>query len=441
MNTILQVSAIDNLPVVELTDVLDTFLTPVLRHLPEKRLREVGKLAVRGILAGQSPVVAQIARGVAREEETILPTAKRLYRFVWNRRFSHRWLLKGLYGLAQCRVDEYAPTHLVVALDPVNFEKPYTKRLEDVCTVMKSTPPGERGQKRLTSGYPAMTATVVNLPEPVVTYASWFSYLSEEFVSENREIYRAIRITRALFPHLKLRFVGDAGLDDQKVFGWVGLVDGEFIIRSHHDRTVEVYNERLDRWEAESLDDLTATVPFALQLRVTFTHARKVRTAVVSLGWLQIRLPDTQQILWALVANDPDYEREVVLLTNIPIHTPQDARTVFTEWRHRPQIEHTYRFDQEDGLNIEDVRVQTVERMRRIFVLVLIAALFVYYINHSWPQAAVLWLRKLGGKLGLPSDRDGPYVLLAGIRAVLITIATLTFAAQHPFPSTGATCG
>ena len=72
-------------------------------------------------------------------------------------------------------------------------------------------------------------ATIVNLPEPATpapapvsaaagagaTYANWFSYKTADFISENREIYRAIRITRALFPGTQLRFVGDSGLDDQ----------------------------------------------------------------------------------------------------------------------------------------------------------------------------------------------------------------------------------
>jgi len=53
----------------------------------------------------------------------------------------------------------------------------------------------------------------------------------------------------------------------------------------------------------------------------------------------------------------------------------------------------------------------------------------------------VLWLRRLGGKLGLSSDLDGPYLLLAGIGAVFVAAATMTFAAQHPFPRAGATCG
>jgi hypothetical protein len=441
MDTIQQSGAIDNLPVKELMDTLGVFLEPVLVHLPEKRLREVGRLTVQGIIGGQSPLVTQMARGVMREAETIRPMARRMYRFVWNTRFSHRDLLKGLYGIAQRTVTERAPSHLVVALDPVNFEKPYTRKLEDVCTVMKSTPPGERGAKRLTSGYPAMTATIVNLAEPVVTYANWFSYVSEAFVSENKEIYRAIRITRALFPHAKLRFVGDAGLDDQKIFHWVALVDGEFIIRACHNRNVEVYNDRLDRWEEESLHELVATVPLPLKLKVFFTRARKVRGVEMALGWFKIRIPDTQQVLWVLVAHDPDYDRDLVLITNVPISSAQDAQTVYTEWRYRPQIEHTYRFDQEDGLDVEDVRVQTLERMRRIFALVLIAALLVYHVAHSWPQHAVLWLRRLGGKLGLPSDRDGPYVLLAGIRAVFITAATLAFIAQHPFPALESNCG
>jgi hypothetical protein len=442
MNSILQNPIVGNLPGDELTEQLKAFLQPVLVHLPEKRLCDVAQVAVRGIVAAQSPVLTEVARGTPRTAETIWSTAKRLYRFVWNQRFSHRDLLKGLYGTAQRTVARHAPARLLVALDPVNFEKPYTRKLEGVSTVRKSTPPGERGQKRLTSGYPAMTATVVNLPEPAITYANWFSYRTADFVSENREIYRAIRITRALFPAIPIRFVGDAGLDDQKIFAWVDRANAEFIFRSCHERRIEVYNDRLDRWEEELLSDLVATVPLPLRLQVNFTHARKVRMAQMALGWFKIRLLKTQQVLWVLVAHEigPD-DDDLVLITNVPIETARDAETVYTEWRYRPQVEHTYRFDQEDGLDVEDMRVRTLERMRRVFVLVLLAALFVYHIGHVWPYKAVLWLRRLGGKLGFSTDRDGPYVLLAGLSAVFVTIATLSFAAHHPFPDIGDTYG
>ena len=41
---------------------------------------------------------------------------------------------------------------MIVALDPVNFEKPYCQKVEGVSTVMQSTPPGLGGKKRLTKG-------------------------------------------------------------------------------------------------------------------------------------------------------------------------------------------------------------------------------------------------------------------------------------------------
>jgi hypothetical protein len=46
--------------------------------------------------------------------------------------------------------------------------------------------------------------------------------------------------------------------------------------------------------------------------------------------------------------------------------------------------------------------MSALERMRRIFLMVLLAALFVYHIAHAWSERMVLWLRHLGGKLGLP---------------------------------------
>src|SRR5439155_21571265 len=137
-----------------------------------------------------------------------------------------------------------------------------------------------------------------------------------------------------------------------------------------------------------------------------------------SFGWLELRLPHTAQRLWALVIHDPADEDDLVLLTNVPLTTDRVVRQVYGDWRQRGQIEHGYRFDQEQGLDVEDLRVTTLERMRRLFVLVLVAAQFVFYLMDSWPATAVQWLRRLGGKLGLSTDRDGPYIVLRGLSAV-----------------------
>lgn len=434
MPTIAQANPIAKLPVAELDASVQAFLEPVTRLLPDARLGAVAELMLRGIVTSQSPIVTQIARGAGHPDETVWPTCQRAYRFLSNQRFSYRTLRKGMYRLGQAAVTAQAPPYLVVAVDPVNFEKPYTRALDGVSLVMKSTPPSLSGEKRLTRGYPAITATVVNLPQPVVTYAEWFSYVTADFLSQNRQIERALRMSRALFPQAKLRFVGDSGLDDQKVFGQVERVRAEFIFRAAHDRRVEVFNPRLKRWESEVLFDLVASVPFEFEQDVLFTHARRQRRARMRFGWFEVRLPETQQALWVLVARDVERQHDLILLTNIPLPDPRTVRQVYGDWRQRSFIEHGYRFDQEEGLDVEDMRVETLERMRRLFILVLLAAQFICAIARSWAPVAVLWLRHLGGKLGLRSDRDGLYVLMRGISAVWQTAATLTFLANHPFP-------
>lgn len=78
--------------------------------------------------------------------------------------------------------------------------------------------------------------------------------------------------------------------------------------------------------------------------------------------------------------------------------------------------------------------MQSLEVMRRLFVLVLLTALFVAHIAAAWPPPAVSWLRCWGGKLGLKTDVDGLYLLLTGIGAVFATVAILSFTLLHPFP-------
>jgi hypothetical protein len=80
------------------------------------------------------------------------------------------------------------------------------------------------------------------------------------------------------------------------------------------------------------------------------------------------------------------------------------------------------------------MRVQSLDRMRQLFAIVLLTAQIVFVIAYDWPPKAVLWLRQLGGKLGLSSDRDGPYCLLHGISAVIVAAMTLSFTFLHPFP-------
>jgi hypothetical protein len=176
------------------------------------------------------------------------------------------------------------------------------------------------------------------------------------------------------------------------------------------------------------------SIHFTTHFEAVFLHAGISRLATIHLGSFKIRLPETKQELWVLVSEGGVQNTTLVLITNIPTETTPQMTQTYQDWRLRTRIEHGYRFDQEQGLDVEDMRVRTLDRMRRLFALVLLAAQFVFYIMHSWPPEAVLWIRQLGGKLSIPSDRDGPYIVLRGLSAIIKTAMTLTFLDSHPFP-------
>jgi hypothetical protein len=194
--------------------------------------------------------------------------------------------------------------------------------------------------------------------------------------------------------------------------------------------------------KAMQLKGLTDTLLYQATFEVLFKHTGQSRLDIVQLGWFRICLPDNlKQILWILVADDQTMDCHLILITNVPLDTIATVQQVYNDWRLRSRIEYGYRFDQEQGLDVEDMRVHSLDRMRRLFAFILLSAQIVFVIAVHWPPNAVLWLRKLGGKLGLSSDRDGPYWLLHGISAVISTAMTLSFSFLHPFPFGEMNCG
>lgn len=405
---------------------IETFMQPFAQVLPDQRYRYSLNQFVPGMLAARSPQVSQAAAHAPQRRAKTWPLAKRMYHLLDTPEFHHRTWLKVLYADARRAAEKSRVDRIVIAYDPVNFEQPYAEKLEYLSEVWKSTPPGSlpKRESRITPGYPAIIAQTVNLEQPTIPYARWFSYTSPDFLSENVEIHRGVRTMRTVFPTQTLCLVTDSGFDDQKFFASCGHHNVEFVTRASHDRWIEVFNERLQRWEREQLKDLVSTVPGNLGFEISFTHAGKKMQVQVTLDWFQMRIPDTGQVLWVVVGVSDYFPDPLVLITNRPVHQVLEAQQVYRDWMRRPTIEHLYRFIQEDGLDVEEIQVHTLERQRRTFVLVLACALFVLRVPGVWQAATIAWLRALGTSLvGTKMDRQGPYALLLGLQSVLSTVA------------------
>jgi hypothetical protein len=128
---------------------------------------------------------------------------------------------------------------------------------------------------------------------------------------------------------------------------------------------------------------LTESVSYQATFQVLFKHAGQTRLDTIHFGWFKIRIPGTQKPLWILVADNETLNRQLVLITNILLTKVAAVQQVYNDWRLRTRIEHGYRFDQEQGLDVEDMRVQTLDRMRRLFAVVLMAAQIVFVISEQ----------------------------------------------------------
>lgn len=407
---------------------LHTYLEPYAAPLPDRRFASTLYELVPGMLAARSPQISQAAAHAPHREVSSWSRAKCGYRLRDTPQFSHRDWLKVLYADARRVAEAAARPRVIVALDPINFEHRYATVQEGLSVVWKSTPPGSlpKRKARLTPGYPALIAYTVNLPQPTVPYARVFSY-TQDFLSENVEIYHALRTLRVVLNRQRVCVVTDAGLDDRKFYAECDRLQVECVTRAAGDRWIDVFNLRLQRWEREHLVDLVASLPGQFGFSSTVTHAGKTTSIHVILDWFQCRLPDTQQPLWVVVTSTDYFADPLVLITNRPVHDVLEAQVVYRDWLLRPSIEHFYRFIQEDGLDIETIRLEDLESHRRSFTLVLSTALFVLRLPDLCAPAVVLWLRLLGSSTtGTAMDRHGPYALLRGLQMVLAALAVLS---------------
>ena len=161
MNIALQ-AILAKFPIEQIQTTIHKHILPLICAMPDKRLGRIAELIILGILGGQTPVITCMARESSKDEGETWAVAKRIYRWLENKRFQSSDLFACMYAIGQQVVAEEPPEYLVVAVDPVNFEKPYAEVVEGVSVVYKATPPALDGKARLTHGYPAITATVEN---------------------------------------------------------------------------------------------------------------------------------------------------------------------------------------------------------------------------------------------------------------------------------------
>jgi hypothetical protein len=405
---------------------LRTYLEDYAWIFPDERLYRRFVEAIKGLIAARVPIVAQMAAAVIQSHDPrrTFHVAKRYYRWLDNPRLDHRSLLKPAYAQTRQWFADQSDEYLLLILDFSNLEKPYGYKFELLCTLKASgLRVGPRCRRGKVPGYNQLMALAVGQKKVGLTFAKTISYRTEDFVSLNRDIFRAIRYSRVILRGHKLRFICDRGFDDEKTFAFIVNLDEEFVIRLYLNRLLE-----LRRGRART-EKLLEEVVKGIRLRIRFTAWFKVRgrwrKCPVTLGYRKVWLPGHHQAYWLVVSNVYGIGQQWILLTNVPIQSAKQAKEIWFNYRRRWCVEDTFRFLKKKGLRWEDFKVLGWEAVRRLVNLVLIAALFLLNIKYFLDETSLQLLLTLGGKLGLKSERDGPYLLLRGFQKLLACVNTL----------------
>jgi hypothetical protein len=268
-----------------------------------------------------------------------------------------------------------------------------------------------------------LVALAVGAKSVGLVFSKTISYVTSDFVSLNRDVFRAIRYSCKLLAGHKLRFICDRGFDDEKTFAFVVNLRQQFVIRLYHNRTLLVPRgtARVQR----SLEEVVRQVTQPVRFDAWFKRRGRWCKCLVTLGYAQVWLPDHEHPYYLLVSHVHGIGQQWMLLTNVPITNAEQAREIWLNYRRRWRIETTFRFLQKEGLRWDDFKVQDLEAIRRLIAMVLIAALFLLNIRLSLDETSlqILWI--LGGKQGLKSERDGPYLALRGYQKLLGCLTTV----------------
>jgi hypothetical protein len=84
MSTIAQKDVPAKMPLAQLETAMEQFVEPVTRRLPDQRLKQVVRFAMRGISGAQSSVITEMARCLERTHAGVWALSKRFYGLLAN---------------------------------------------------------------------------------------------------------------------------------------------------------------------------------------------------------------------------------------------------------------------------------------------------------------------------------------------------------------------
>lgn len=352
-------------------------------------------------------------------------SAKSIYRFLQNERFSYTTLLTPLYEKTK---EDLANEDIIYAvIDLSSWEKPYSRKMEELSKVQKKDKNGQ------VNGY--MVATVFCVGgsgKKGIGYFHLFSH--KEIESQNTQINKAIAHVQELLPgKAQIIWIWDRGFDDRKNYKNVSGRGGKFVGRIYQNRNITV-----NRKTRKLLDWIKPASP-KTQIETEIFVRGKKRKVKVWLSWGRFHLDG--ELSWFLkseivytegidIDKVPQEDRTWYLITNLSIKNERRAMKVWRTYYKRWIIEDFFKFLKE-GLGAEEFQVLKLGSIRKAVAMVVVAGAFIYELGPTTKIPFVRILLHLGGWTEQKGDKPGKIVLMRGLAQLFNYLVTHQFLEEY----------
>lgn len=393
---------------------LQSFLKKIGKNLslPDKKfLRD----SIIGLLRCNKPIVCQMARHLPNQRTKFLSRLDRLEaHLVKNNNFDNKIKTE----LPQFWLP-YIQDDTPIILDLSDIAKPFAKKMDYLATVRD----GSSGQ--LVNGYWLVEIYAsLNRKNPVPVLLEPFSHEEPNNPGQNPVVLNAVH---KIFELTNKRgvLVVDRGFDGWVMFeDWLDnkyrfvtrLVGKRHLLRFYGDFPVEF--SLTGQWLPLRANQLAEQTPTPYRFHKLVKRHGKPTLRFSQIGWVKVRLPGRTENLTLVVSRLAGVNKPMMLLTNLPVDNPKDAKRILRFYIRRWECEEAIRF-LKSQVNLEKIRTFRWSAICRLVLLAVLVMIYLGWLVESHPNICdrLVYLSQ-----PLPDNPDFLlYRLLAGLTEAINT--------------------
>jgi hypothetical protein len=378
---------------------------------PQKKFLRDGLV---GLLRAGRPVVCRMARKLPDQRTKFLSRLDRMEANL-NRESDFDDKLKtALPDLWLPMVCDETP----IILDLSDIAKPLAKKMDYLATVRD----GSTGE--LVNGYWLVELYAsVSRKNPVPIVLEPFSHEQPLCRGQNPVIIDAVRRVFELTAGRGVLVIDRGGDAMSLLSDWLDH-DYRFVVRLRGDRNLMRFYAALDgsidtletpehgQWIPIQARLLAEQTPTPYRAWRTVKRHGKVILRFSQVGWVKVRLPGRTETLTMVVARTAGSDIPFMVLTNLPVESPNDARRVLRYYARRWECEEGIRFLKSE-VSLERIRTFNWTAICRLVLLAVLVMLYLTWLIEREPNLAA---RLIAFGQPLPDQPDFLlYRLLTGL--------------------------